>query len=343
MPLKLIIFFCLTLLHVIRFCCLTIIGFFCLTIIFFALFFIDQVVNDQSSKHAISFQTNHISVQDTVRKATDVKHEAKESGVLQPPPRNEDVQQLTRKNDAKSKDVQRKEDAKPPERKEDVQPSEGKKDSRQQKEEKTKAPPIHSLKLDAKKTDKSDGKNSVASLTAAPLKKGDSKIQDEKNVSKKAEPKGEGHLDTMLKIGEKLKNKTLDLGEKMKNKTIEKLSQLGVIKSSNPLRNIFVPDVWKLKLTLDDLSEVMKDTDHLSKQEKIDVNYPKLVHVKSNLTEGNLTVALRKVVMENPVGFCDCKDYECMCCSRVTHKRIQVNLTACANVTFMSKSQVLMR
>lgn len=294
----------------------------------------DQVVHDQTSKHAISFQTNHISVQDTVRKATDVKHEAKESGVLQPPPRNEDVQPLTRKDDAKSKDVQRKEDAKPPERKEDVQPSEGKKYSPQQQQK-------DSSKLDAKKTDKSDGRNTMASLTAAPLKKGDSKIQDEKNVSKKAQPKGEGHLDTMLKIGEKLKNKTLDLGEKMKNKTIEKLSQLGVIKSSNPLRYVFVPDVWKLKLTLDDLSQVMKDTDHLSKQEKIDVNYPKLVHVKSNLTEGNLTVALRKVVMENPVGFCDCKDYECMCCSRVTHKRIQVNLTACANVTFMSKSQEL--
>lgn len=289
------------------------------------------MVHDQSSKHAVSFQNNHISVQDTVRKATDIKQDVKDNAVLQPPPRNEDVE-MSRKED-KSEDGHKKENAKPPERKIDVPPLDSKKESPKQhsKEERTKSPPTQSPKLDTKKSEKSKGKT----LTASPSKKADSKILD------KAELKKEGNLDKVFKIGEKLKNKTLDLGEKVKNKTIEKLSQLGMIKSSNPLRYIFVPDVWKLKLTLDDLSQVMKDTDHLSKQQKIDVNYPKLVHVKSNLTEGNLTVALRKVVMENPVGFCDCKDYECMCCSRVTHKRIQVNLTGCANVTFMSKSQEL--
>ena len=193
-----------------------------------------------------------------------------------------------------------------------------------------------------KENQKGDRKKeeSVTPSTAAPKKNINAKEQEKKNNTQRVEPKEGGHLDQVLKIGEKLKNKTLNLGEKVKNKTMEKLSQLGMIKSQNPLKYIFVPDVWKLQLTLEDLSQVMKDTNHLSKQEKIDVNYPKLLPVKSNVTEGNLTVALRKVVMENRVGFCDCRDYDCMCCSRVTHKRIQVNMTGCANITFMSKSQV---
>lgn len=243
-----------------------------------------------------------------MRKATDV-HNEKDRGVLQPPPRKEEIQpppqgKVTAKKPSTS-----------PVKHEDKASHENSKSHRNGK----KASPDQSKER----------------------RKDNSTLNQEKiNISQKVNSKKEGNLDKVLKIGEKLKNKTLDLGEKVKNKTIEKLSQLGVLKTSNLFQFIFVPDVWKIQLTLDDLSQVMKDTDHLSKQEKIDVNYPKLLPVKSNVTEGNLTVALRKVVMKNRVGFCDCRDYECMCCSRVTHKRIQVNTTACANITFMSKSQV---
>ncbi|XP_048754128.1 uncharacterized protein LOC125665516 [Ostrea edulis] len=268
-----------------------------------------QVVHSTDQISKVSTEKDQKNVQDTVRKATDV-HNEKDRGVLQPPPRKEEIQpppqgKVTAKKPSTS-----------PVKHEDKASHENSKSHRNGK----KASPDQSKER----------------------RKDNSTLNQEKiNISQKVNSKKEGNLDKVLKIGEKLKNKTLDLGEKVKNKTIEKLSQLGVLKTSNLFQFIFVPDVWKIQLTLDDLSQVMKDTDHLSKQEKIDVNYPKLLPVKSNVTEGNLTVALRKVVMKNRVGFCDCRDYECMCCSRVTHKRIQVNTTACANITFMSKSQEL--
>lgn len=279
-------------------------------------FFIEQVVHATDlTRKDTALQQIEKNAQETIRKATDAVHNPKDSGVLQAPPRKDDVQH--------------------PAAKDSVHPP-------SQKEEKTHTPNSPSPKPVMKENQKGDRKKeeSVTPSTAAPKKNINAKEQEKKNNTQRVEPKEGGHLDQVLKIGEKLKNKTLDLGEKVKNKTMEKLSQLGMIKSQNPLKYIFVPDVWKLQLTLEDLSQVMKDTNHLSKQEKIDVNYPKLLPVKSNVTEGNLTVALRKVVMENRVGFCDCRDYDCMCCSRVTHKRIQVNMTGCANITFMSKSQV---
>ncbi|XP_061185720.1 uncharacterized protein LOC133193805 [Saccostrea echinata] len=267
-----------------------------------------QVVQSASQSREASAHQGQKKVQETVRKATEAIHNAKNSGVIQPPPRRDEVLQP------------------PPHR-----------------EDKTKAPITSSPKKQEDKVSSGSKTNLESKKSdAKEEKKDNSKLkQESKNITQTVKAKQEGNFEKVLKIGEKLKNKTLDLGEKMKNKTMEKLSQLGMIKTLNPIKFIYVPDVWKLQLTMDDLSQVMKDTNHLSKQEKIDVNYPKLLPVKSNVTEGNQTVALRKVVMENRVGFCDCRDYECMCCSRVTHKRIQVNMTGCANITFMSKSQEL--
>ncbi|XP_062601021.1 uncharacterized protein LOC134262660 [Saccostrea cucullata] len=269
-----------------------------------------EVVRSSSPSKEETAQKDQKKVQETLRKATEAIHNnVKNSGVIQPPPRGDELLQP------------------PPKR-----------------EEKTKAPTTTSSPVkDGEKAGPGSKMNQENKEKEGKEEKKDNakSKQGSKNITQTEKAKEEGNFEKVLKMGEKLKNKTLDLGEKMKNKTMEKLSQLGMIKTLNPIKFIYVPNVWKLQLTMDDLNQVMKDTNHLSKQEKIDVNYPKLLPVKSNVTEGNQTVALRKVVMENRVGFCDCRDYECMCCSRVTHKRIQVNMTGCANITFMSKSQEL--
>ncbi|XP_060066947.1 uncharacterized protein LOC132547202 [Ylistrum balloti] len=140
-------------------------------------------------------------------------------------------------------------------------------------------------------------------------------------------------------FGEKIKNKTIEVGQHVKNKTLEKLSDLGVIKSLKIPKYLNIPAPWSLNLSLEDIGNVMKDTQYLNKEDKIDINYPKLLSMKRNVTEGNVTVALRKVTMANRVGFCDCVDYDCMCCARVTAKRMPFNRTACSNITYISKSQ----
>ncbi|KAK3108493.1 hypothetical protein FSP39_009182, partial [Pinctada imbricata] len=189
---------------------------------------------------------------------------------------------------------------------------------------------------------KPDGNSGLLNISVSKITaKKDGSINE---TSKAKSQKSGGNI--MLEIGEKLKNKTLEVGEKMKNKTIEKLKQIGenvgVLKPKTEAKKLlFVPLIWPLNLSLTDVGDVMKDTDHLKKQENISVDYPKLVSMKTNVTEGNSTIALRKVVMANRVGFCDCEDYDCTCCARVTHKRIHMNATACSNVTFMTKSQEL--
>lgn len=171
-------------------------------------------------------------------------------------------------------------------------------------------------------------------LDNAPAQK--QNVTSEKIVNETLTKKQEGMFE---KFGEKLKNKTIEVGQQMKNKTLEKLSDLGVIKSLKVPKYLHIPAPWSLNLSLEDIGNVMKDTQYLNKEDKIDINYPKLLSTKRNVTEGNVTVALRKVTMANRVGFCDCVDYDCMCCARVTAKRMPFNRTACSNITYISKSQ----
>ncbi|OWF51019.1 uncharacterized protein LOC110449713 [Mizuhopecten yessoensis] len=161
-------------------------------------------------------------------------------------------------------------------------------------------------------------------------------VTEKKTVNETQTKKQEGMFEH---FGEKLKNKTIEVGQQVKNKTLEKLSDLGVIKSLKVPKYLHIPAPWSLNLSLEDIGNVMKDTQYLNKEDKIDINYPKLLSTKQNITEGNITIALRKVTMANRVGFCDCVDYDCMCCARVTAKRMPFNRTACSNITYLSKSQ----
>ncbi|XP_071158040.1 uncharacterized protein [Mytilus edulis] len=149
-------------------------------------------------------------------------------------------------------------------------------------------------------------------------------------------PEVKGNLNIVL---EKIKNKTLEMGNAVKNKTLEKLSAFGVFQPKQYKKLQFQQGMWPLNLSLEDVGGIMKDTAYLQKEEKISINYPKLLSSKINETVGNETITLKNLTMTNSVGFCDCVDYECFCCGRVEMKKMHVNNTACANFTFMTKSQ----
>ncbi|KAJ8313581.1 hypothetical protein KUTeg_008142, partial [Tegillarca granosa] len=138
----------------------------------------------------------------------------------------------------------------------------------------------------------------------------------------------------IIEMGQRLKNKTLEVGQNIKNKTLEKLSALGVIKSQKVVKMIFLPSKWNLNLSLEDVGNVMKDTKFLHQKTEIGVNYPRLL---SNNTNANTTV--KNLTMSNAVGFCDCDGYECMCCARLSIKRMHFGAIACSNITFVTKSQ----
>lgn len=160
---------------------------------------------------------------------------------------------------------------------------------------------------------------------------------DKNNTIVPKQQEGKGNLNFMF---EKIKNKTLEMGETVKNKTLQKLSQLGVFQPKHYKKMLFQQGVWPLKISVEDVGGILKDTSYLQKEEKISINYPKLLSTKLNQTVGNETITLKKLTMTNSVGFCDCEDYECFCCARVEMKKMHVNNTACTNFTFMTKSQV---
>lgn len=172
---------------------------------------------------------------------------------------------------------------------------------------------------DAKKTESKD-ENNVKNITV--LK------NETDSVHKKAAMK-------IIEMGQRLKNKTLEVGQNIKNKTLEKLSALGVIKSQKMVKMIYLPSKWNLNLSLEDVGNIMKDTQFLHQKAEIGVNYPRLL---SNNTNANTTV--KNLTMSNAVGFCDCDGYECMCCARLLNKRMHFGAIACSNITFVTKSQV---
>lgn len=137
----------------------------------------------------------------------------------------------------------------------------------------------------------------------------------------------------VFKLGESFKNKTIGDWETVKNKTLEKLTDLGVIKKQEYVKLIYTPVKWNLNMSFEDIGNIMKDTQYFQ--------------VKQNLTEmeyhplsPNTTQKLNITEAKYGLGYCDCKDLECMCCVRVYNKWMRLNSTACSLITFSSKSQV---
>lgn len=145
-----------------------------------------------------------------------------------------------------------------------------------------------------------------------------------------------GHLDKVLELGEKIKNKTLEVGAKFKNKTLEKLSEIGVFKSKSHIKYLFQPTVWSANVSVEDVANIMKDTKYLNKLQELEKSYKRIV---PQFFGKNKTVATNNMTNYG-IGLCDCLEVSCQCCVRVTNAWMHLNSTSCANFTYVTKSQV---
>lgn len=138
----------------------------------------------------------------------------------------------------------------------------------------------------------------------------------------------------VIQLGESFKNKTIGEWEKAKNKTWEKLADLGVIKKPDYIKLIYTPVKWNLNLSIEDIGNIMKDTQYFQvKQNVTEMEYHPLM-------SPNSTQKLNVTEVKYGLGYCDCKDLECMCCVRIYNKWMRLNSTACSLITFSSKLQV---
>ena len=134
-------------------------------------------------------------------------------------------------------------------------------------------------------------------------------------------------------LGVKLKNKTVEVGEKMKNKTLEQLAVIGVVAPKRFPQLVFAPLKWNLKVSFEDIGDIMKETQFLNKVDPLNLNGPILLSSRNRTANFTYTMPLK-------FGFCDCFERYCICCSQITNKRLHLNSTACSNFTFMSKTHV---
>ncbi|KAK6166226.1 hypothetical protein SNE40_022974 [Patella caerulea] len=153
------------------------------------------------------------------------------------------------------------------------------------------------------------------------------------------------HLEKIIQMGEKIKNKTVEMGESFKNKTIavgkhvknktlEHLAVLGMLRPKNKIKYLYYPSQFNLSVDLEDIGNIMKDTEFLNKLHPLDLSGPALASTQNRTI--NYTYN-----MKYHVGFCDCWDRNCLCCARIINKRLHLNRTMCSNFTFISKTHEL--
>ncbi|XP_076461321.1 uncharacterized protein LOC143293878 [Babylonia areolata] len=166
-----------------------------------------------------------------------------------------------------------------------------------------------------------------------------SKSEDVKNIDA-----GDKHVDVLAigsfiknktyELGVKLKNKTLEVGEKVKNKTLEQLGMMGMVAPHKISQLVFVPTKWNLTVSFEDIGDIMKETQFLNKIDPLNLNGPILVSSRNRTANFTYNMPLK-------FGFCDCFEHYCVCCSKITNRRLHLNVTACSNFTFVSKTHEL--
>ncbi|KAL3831693.1 hypothetical protein ACJMK2_023415 [Sinanodonta woodiana] len=152
----------------------------------------------------------------------------------------------------------------------------------------------------------------------------------------------ESGINKVLLLGEKMKNKTLEVGAKFKNKTLEKLSEIGVLPKKEYVKYIHEPIQWSLNLSVEDIGNIMKNTQFLNVQQKIDISrYLPLEPIglfnRSDISYNKTENKTEKYGM----GFCTCTDWTCICCVRIVNDEMKINRAACSSFTYLSKSQEL--
>lgn len=144
--------------------------------------------------------------------------------------------------------------------------------------------------------------------------------------------------DTAKQVLKGVEEKVIAIGESVKNKTLAKLVDLGVIKNVVYEKLVYERTKWSLNLSIEDIGNIMKDTEYFQKKQNLtEMEYQPLLQPNSN---GTKTVNVTDLDSSYGLGYCDCKEFMCICCVRVFNKRMRLNSTACATITFSSKSQV---
>ncbi|KAL8587033.1 hypothetical protein ACOMHN_023423 [Nucella lapillus] len=156
---------------------------------------------------------------------------------------------------------------------------------------------------------------------------------------------GDNHVDNVLAIGSlirnktyelgvKLKNKTVEVGEKVKNKTLEQLAVIGMVVPQKYPQLIFEPTKWNLTVSFEDIGNIMKETQFLNKVDPLNLDGPILLSSRNRTANFTYNMPVK-------FGFCDCFEHYCLCCSKITNRRLHLNTTACSNFTFVSKTHEL--
>ncbi|KAK3604744.1 hypothetical protein CHS0354_017851 [Potamilus streckersoni] len=158
---------------------------------------------------------------------------------------------------------------------------------------------------------------------------------------------GESGIIKVLQLGEKVKNKTLEVGAKFKNKTLEKLSEIGVLPKKEYVKYIYEPIQWSLNLSVEDIGNIMKNTQFLNVQQKIDLSrYLPLEPIGPFNRSDTSDLFNRSNISYNKtekygMGFCSCTDWTCICCVRIVNEEMKISRAACSSFTYLSKSQEL--
>ena len=193
------------------------------------------------------------------------------------------------------------------------------KDSENQNEEQIKPAP------ESNKDGQSNGKDGQSNVAAKVDDAGKKKVNETQKAGN----------DTAKLVLKGVEQKVMAIGETMKNKTLEKLADLCVIHKKEYEKMIYERTKLSLNLSIEDIGNIMKDTEFFQKKQNLtEMEYQPLFNPKSNASKPMNISAM------HGLGYCDCKDLSCLCCVRVFDKRMKLNSTACATITFSSKSQV---
>lgn len=148
--------------------------------------------------------------------------------------------------------------------------------------------------------------------------------------------KNVGQVDKMIELGAQIKNKTFEVGAQVKNKTLQKLSDLGLIAKPKPvIKQIGKTSILNITMSKEEIMFVIKtlimDAEKKSSGKVSDaLKVSPGGHNNTNSSAGGLATR----------NLCHCTNADCTCCAQLQLIKLHVVRKACANFTFMPKSQV---
>ena len=118
------------------------------------------------------------------------------------------------------------------------------------------------------------------------------------------------------------------------NKTMENLGVMGNEASEKRLPKVLFEKLkWNLSASFEDIGNLMKDTSFLNKLKPLNLSGPMLTSTRNRTANFSMSMPVK-------MGYCDCWEHYCVCCVQIVNKQLHLNVKACSNFTFISKSHV---